>query len=434
MPPQDPTPADSEGAVQAAVHEILHDWVDSSPESIERFLGAVVPSFTGYGTGPGDYYSDAVELRAMVEREHAGMSYPFSLAVPWMSVRRLNPTAAVAVGEIAVTIEVEGETVVETPRFTFVLVLRGGRWMLAHFHFSVPDAMQHEGGTMDDLLSERTRQLEAEVARRTADLEAAQAQLVQQEKMASLGALTAGIAHEIKNPLNFVTNFAGLAREAVGDLRAALAAADADEVEALLGDLALNTEKIEAHGRRADGIVRAMMAHARSGSGERRAVDVNALVEEYVAHAVHGKRARNPEFGVRVALDLDPEAGHVEAVPQEIGRVVVNLVDNALDAVRQRAASETGSYVPAVTVATRRLGDRVAVRVADNGPGVAEAVRARIFEPFFTTKPTGQGTGLGLSLSHDIVTQGHRGTLSVESEEGDGAAFVMTLPRTEDGG
>ena len=257
------------------------------------------------------------------------------------------------------------------------------------------------------------------------ELRTAQAQLVQSEKMASLGALTSGIAHEIKNPLNFVTNFASLSRELLDDLARE---ADPDERAALLADLRTNAEKIEAHGQRADAIVRSMMAHARSGTGERDVVDVNGLVEEYATHALHATRVRHPDFAPVLALDLAADAGQAWVGSQEIGRVVVNLVDNALDAVLRRAKAEADGYTPTVSVATRQAGGAVEVRVEDNGVGMAEAVRLRSFEPFFTTKPTGQGTGLGLSLSYDIVVQGHGGQMSVESVEGQGTTFTVRLP------
>ncbi len=288
----DTTPRDAETEVRDAVRAILLDWVDPSSEATERFMAVVRERFTGYGTGPGDYYANRDELRAMVLREHAGMSYPFTLDIPWMTVHLLDENAAVAVGEICVSIELGDETVVETPRFTFALDRQDDQWHLAHFHFSVPDAMQPEGGTMDDLLTERTRQLEEEVARRTAELDAslvelkaAQAQLVQQEKMASLGALTAGIAHEIKNPLNFVTNFADLSVELTAeigdDLRSAPERSVADalpELEPLLADLAANAERIRDHGRLADRIVQGMMLHARGQHVEHVPSDVNGLL------------------------------------------------------------------------------------------------------------------------------------------------------------
>ena len=266
-----------------------------------------------------------------------------------------------------------------------------------------------------------------EVEAALADLKAAQQQLVHAEKMASLGALTAGIAHEIKNPLNFINNFAALSRELADDLQDET---DPDEIQALLADLRTNAEKIEHHGKRADGIVRAMMQHARGGEGRREAVDLNALVAEYLDLAYHGKRAQTPDFNAEITKDLGDDVGEVEVVPQEIGRVLLNLIGNAFDAVYEQATRVNGQYAPAVVVSTRRAGDGVEIRVADNGPGIAEAVRAKIFEPFFTTKPTGSGTGLGLSLSYDIVTQGHGGTLTVESAPGEGAAFVVRLPGT----
>ncbi|MDX1548553.1 MAG: ATP-binding protein, partial [Rhodothermales bacterium] len=271
----------------------------------------------------------------------------------------------------------------------------------------------------------------AELKQSLADLKATQAQLVQQEKMASLGALTAGIAHEIKNPLNFVTNFAEINTEIIEELREALEGGSREEIDAILMDLHLNTTKIQEHGRRADAIVHAMMQHARDGSAELERVDLNALVADYVALAYHGQKAQIADFEAEIELDLDRAVGDVELVPQEIGRVVLNLVSNALDAMRLREAPGPGPAEPTLWVSTRRVDDRVEIRVKDNGPGIPADVCDQIFEPFFTTKPAGQGTGLGLSLSYDIVTQGHRGTLTVESEEGQGATFILTLPLSQ---
>jgi signal transduction histidine kinase len=264
------------------------------------------------------------------------------------------------------------------------------------------------------------------------ELKTAQDQLVHQEKMASLGRLTAGIAHEIKNPLNFVNNFAGLSQELMSELRETLAprAQDLDgDVADLLDALDENVARIEEHGRRADSIVKSMLAHSRTSGGPRHPVRLNAVVEEYAGLAYHGLRASNPALQVRLDLDLDEAAGDVEAVTQDLGRIVLNLVNNALYAVHQAAARRGADYAPAVRVATRPLGDAVEVRVEDNGDGIPAAIRARIFEPFFTTKPSGEGTGLGLSITYDIVTAGYGGTLTVESEEGVGTTFVIRLPR-----
>ena len=270
-------------------------------------------------------------------------------------------------------------------------------------------------------------------------LKTTQAQLVQQEKMASLGQLTARIAHEIKNPLNFVNNFAEIVGEMVGELDEELETLEpelpdgaAHTFKEILADLRVNSANIEKHGKRADGIVHAMMQHASGGSGEREATDINHLVSEHIELAYHGKRAQMPGLQVKIKRDLGAEAGTVEMVPQEIGRVLLNLLGNAFDAVHEKADTGQGDiekeYVPTVTVSTRRVNDTVEIRVADNGPGIPIELKEKIYEPFFTTKPTGSGTGLGLSLSYDIVTQGHGGALTVESKEGEGATFVIMLP------
>ena len=266
------------------------------------------------------------------------------------------------------------------------------------------------------------------------NLKATQQQLVQAEKLASLGQLTAGIAHEIKNPLNFVNNFAALSVDLADEVADELAAHKdrpvsevADEVADLLADLKENARRIHEHGQRADRIVQAMLQHTRGGAGERTPTDVNTLVEEYVNLAWHGMRARDADFNVAVVRDLDPEAGEAELVPQDIGRVLINLLSNAFYAVQKRQAADGAGYLPTVTVSTRRVGNAVEVRVADNGPGIPADIRHRLFEPFFTTKPTGEGTGLGLSLSFDIA-RSHGGALAAESPPEGGAAFTLTLP------
>ena len=291
---------------------------------------------------------------------------------------------------------------------------------------ALADAFEVAYARYDDFQRLDARKQEVEAA--LAELRAAQQQLVQSEKLASLGALTAGIAHEIKNPLNFVNNFAALSRELAAELAAELdAGADPGVVHELLADLQSNAERIEAHGRRADSIVRGMMQHARGGKGEREPVDLNGLVEEHLTLAYHGRRAQVPDFNVALERDYAGDLDPVEVVPQDIGRVLINLINNAFDAVTARAATDGPPFAPAVRVATARVPGGVEVRVGDNGTGVPEEVSGRVFEPFFTTKPAGQGTGLGLSMSHDIVEHGHGGRLRVESP-GEGATFVVTLP------
>jgi signal transduction histidine kinase len=274
-----------------------------------------------------------------------------------------------------------------------------------------------------------------ELAKSLDDLRAAQDRLIQTEKLASLGQLTAGIAHEIKNPLNFVNNFASLSAELTDELNEVLAPvtlADAvrAEVDELTGLLKDNLGKVVQHGRRADSIVKNMLLHSREGGGERRMSDINAVVEESLNLAYHGARAEQPQFDVTLERDLDPAAGQAEVFPQEITRVLLNLLGNGFHAVAKRKAETAAAgYEPVVTAATRDRGDRIEIRIRDNGTGIPDEVKDKMFNPFFTTKPAGEGTGLGLSMSHDIVVKQHGGTIDVATEPGKFTEFTILLPR-----
>ncbi|HXA26055.1 MAG TPA: GAF domain-containing protein [Acetobacteraceae bacterium] len=269
------------------------------------------------------------------------------------------------------------------------------------------------------------------------DLKAAQANLIQAEKMASLGQLTAGIAHEIKNPLNFVNNFSELSRDLLDELNAAVApnklAVAADlraEIDDLTTALKGNLEKIVQHGRRADSIVKNMLLHSRSAPSEHRAIDLNAIVDEALNLAYHGARAETPGFNITVEKDLDPAAGMVDLYPQEFIRVMLNLINNGFYAARNRAnQGAVPDFEPTLGLTTRNLGKQVEIRVRDNGAGIREAARDKIFEPFFTTKPAGEGTGLGLSLSYDIIVKQHGGRLTVDSRIDAFTEFQISLPR-----
>jgi GAF domain-containing protein/nitrogen-specific signal transduction histidine kinase len=270
-----------------------------------------------------------------------------------------------------------------------------------------------------------------------AELKAAQANLIQAEKMASLGQLTAGIAHEIKNPLNFVNNFANLSNELLGELKETAAPAFATldegkraEIDETMTMLTGNLEKIQEHGRRADGIVKSMLAHSRGGSGDRREADINALVEESLNLAYHGARAQDQNFNITLERDYDKTVAPIELVPQDITRVFLNLCGNGFYAAnKRRRDGGAADYRPVLKVVTRDLGDAVEVRIRDNGAGIPPEIKDRLFQPFFTTKPTGEGTGLGLSISYDIVTQQHGGTIAVDSRVGDFTEFTIRLPR-----
>jgi signal transduction histidine kinase len=254
--------------------------------------------------------------------------------------------------------------------------------------------------------------------------------LIHKEKMASLAELTSGIAHEIQNPLNFVTNFSQLSIELAHELKEEIDApnADLDLVRDLTEDLIQNQQKINQHGQRASGIVKGMLEHSRSTAGERRLTDINALAEENLRRSFQNLQMKNKTVQVEYMTDFDKTLPSVKIIPQEIDRVLVNLVSNAFYAVQQKSALDSEPYQPTVWVTTKKVGNEVHISVRDNGMGMSETTKVKIFQPFFTTKPTGEGTGLGLSLTYDIVTKGHGGTIEVESAEGKGTEFIVKLP------
>jgi signal transduction histidine kinase len=283
-------------------------------------------------------------------------------------------------------------------------------------------------------LEHKVEQRTAELSRSLEELRTAQDRLVQTEKLASLGQLTAGIAHEIKNPLNFVNNFSALSTELVDELNEALATATLDdktrdEVDELTGMIKSNLDKVVQHGKRADSIVKNMLLHSREGSGEHRPTDINAVVEESLNLAYHGARAEKSGFNITLERDFDPAAGSVDLYPQEITRVFLNLISNGFYAATKRKAEAGDGFEPVLRAATRNLGDRVEIRIRDNGTGIPPEVKDKMFNPFFTTKPAGEGTGLGLSMSHDIVVKQHAGRIDVATEAGAFTEFTIVLPR-----
>jgi signal transduction histidine kinase len=263
------------------------------------------------------------------------------------------------------------------------------------------------------------------------DLKATQSQLIQSEKMASLGELTAGIAHEIQNPLNFVNNFSEVGVELLDELRKGpfqnLPEANKVEANEIIEDLTENLQKITHHGKRADAIVKGMLQHSRSSTSEKEPTDINKLADEYLRLCYHGLRAKDPSFNATMQTDFDESLEKINIIPQDIGRVLLNLYTNAFYAVNEKKKEQFEGYEPTVSVCTKKVGDKVEIRVADNGNGIPQHVVDKIFQPFFTTKPTGQGTGLGLSLSYDII-KAHGGELKVETKEGEGAEFIILLP------
>jgi signal transduction histidine kinase len=281
-------------------------------------------------------------------------------------------------------------------------------------------------------VEERTREL----AKSLEELRTAQDRLVQTEKLASLGQLTAGIAHEIKNPLNFVNNFSSVSIELIDELRGALGSAHLEgKLRAEIGEIADmlqgNLDKVVQHGKRADAIVKNMLLHSRQGSGEHRPVDINALVEESLNLAYHGARAEKQGFNITLERSFDPAAGEADLFPQEVTRVLLNLISNGFyAATKRKAEADGGDYEPTVSATTKNLGNSVEIRIRDNGTGIPPEVKEKMFNPFFTTKPAGEGTGLGLSISHDIIVKQHSGSTEVDTQPGEFTEFKIVLPRT----
>jgi two-component system, NtrC family, sensor kinase len=258
------------------------------------------------------------------------------------------------------------------------------------------------------------------------ELKATQSQLIHSEKMASLGELTAGIAHEIQNPLNFVNNFSEINTELIEELTAELATENVTAIS-IAKDIKENEAKINQHGRRADAIVKGMLQHSRTSTGQKELTDINALADEYLRLAYHGIRSKDSSFNCTLKQDLDETIGKINIIPQDVGRVLLNLYNNAFYAVDEKKKNNPGSYEPTVSVSTKKSMDKVEIWVADNGNGITQKILDKIFQPFFTTKPTGQGTGLGLSLSYDII-KAHGGEIKVETTEGEGTTFIIEIP------
>jgi signal transduction histidine kinase len=259
-------------------------------------------------------------------------------------------------------------------------------------------------------------------------LKKTQTQLVQSEKMASLGELTAGIAHEIQNPLNFINNFSDINAELLDEMMQELQKGNTSDVVEISQNIRHNLEKIAHHGKRADSIVKSMLQHSRKSTGQKEPTDVNALVDEFLRLSYHGLRAKDKSFNSLIETHFDPAVGKVNVVGQDISRVLLNIFNNAFYAVNEKKKAAENGYEPVVQVTTHQLNEKIEIRIKDNGTGIPEKVLEKIYQPFFTTKPAGEGTGLGLSLSYDIITKGHGGELKVETQEGNGSEFIIQLP------
>jgi two-component system, NtrC family, sensor kinase len=424
----------------SAVYELLkqkRDWIFYG--LVVFAIGCIPLGFFGYDWGWEVYGRQ--------------FTHAFNLAITWIAFRSFRSDRLAAV-------------IIAIGGFCFMLIWWAftqqwipeyGRYLFTIAHLSIPLAVSlylgydfartnlslqqklMEVGKLSEekqqILTSQNEMLEQQVTERTAalktsmdELKSTQTQLIQSEKMASLGELTAGIAHEIQNPLNFVNNFSEVNKELIIEMNDAIQNGNLEEVKGIAKNIADNQEKINQHGKRADAIVKNMLQHSRKSTGQKEPIDINALCEEYLRLAYHGIRAKDKSFNAKFETNLDPSVGIIFAMSQDLGRVMLNLINNAFYAVSQKKQMNHHTYEPEVSITTRKIGDKVEIRVKDNGHGIPAAIKGKIFQPFFTTKPAGQGTGLGLSLAYDIVSKAHGGDLKVETIEGQGSEFIVLLP------
>lgn len=425
------------------VHDLF--WEALGNRDIEARFSFCADNVTFIGTGLNEKAANKNEYIAINKRGIEQYPHKFEIFFLWKRISFLDDLAWVET-EVEWEINLDGLIEKETIRATVVLKKMDEVWKIVHVHGSVPDYRYIGQNYMSNSESQRkNRELEMEVYKRTKELNQAlehlkntQNKLIQSEKMASLGELTAGIAHEIQNPLNFVNNFSEVSSELIDEMKAELVSLFGNESSwqsagEIAEDIKQNLEKINHHGKRADAIVKGMLMHSRSSKGVKEPTDINALADEYLRLAYHGLRARDNAFNATLKTDFDATIGEIYVVPQDIGRVILNLITNAFYAVDEKKKQQPEGYEPTVTVSTESIipssgrPREVQISVKDNGIGIPQKVLDKIFQPFFTTKPTGQGTGLGLSIAYDIV-KAHGGELKFETNEGDGSKFIIQLP------
>ena len=390
---------------------------------------------TFIGTGLNERAENKVAYKLINQKGIEQFPDLFKMEFLWTHLTVFENTAWVEC-EVIWTQEIDNEILKERVRNTTILKHENNKWWVVHVHGSSPDYRLQDGDYMTNAKTIiRNNELERQVHERTAelnkllqDLKATQAQLIQAEKMASLGELTAGIAHEIQNPLNFVNNFSEVNIELIDEMQTHLKAGKMDEAISVSNNIKENEEKISHHGKRAEGIVKGMLQHSRSSSGQKEVTDINNLVDECLRLSFHGMRAKDNSFNSKTTTDFDESQPKVNINPQDIGRVLLNLFTNSFYSVTQKRKQGGEGYEPLVSVKTVVSVGHVSITIRDNGNGIPQQALDKIFHPFFTTKPTGQGTGLGLSISYDIITKGHGGELKAETKEGEFAEFTIILP------
>ena len=414
-------------------------WVKSFMEDtpIEQLDDLASTDIMGYGTTTEErvFGVDQVKELCLLGQEQKKHLEDYNYRLDIIKKQYSNnEECAVIVAEIDLSYTFNAVKTKLPLRTSTVLFHEFGKWKAVHWHGSV--GVESEGDTWhkdewkreNERLQKKVNEQTTELRQSLEHLKATQTQLIQSEKMASLGELTAGIAHEIQNPLNFVNNFSEVSSELIDEINEELEEGDIEEVKLIASDIKQNLEKINHHGKRADDIIKGMLQHSRKNTGEKEPTDINKLTDEYFRLAYHGLRAKDKSFNAKLETNFDPNLGEITVVSQEIGRVILNLFTNAFYAVNEKQSNvASNTYKPTVSVATLRTDDIMKITIKDNGDGIPKDIIDKIFQPFFTTKPTGKGTGLGLSMSYDII-KAHNGQLDVYTKTGEFTEFKITLP------
>jgi signal transduction histidine kinase len=422
-------------------YELVNAIVGQTTDPEATLRRIMSDDITGFGTGKHEVFNSYEEFIEKIYRVF-NKQLPPEVKLHFFDVQyAMMDKVGIVHGTYEINYTIDGVENNYYGRRSTVFLWDNNCWRAIHLHVSEPSAHLAEGESWPEkALKAQNEELKKQVNLKTEelhnslkDLQDTQQQLIQSAKMASLGELTAGIAHEIQNPLNFVNNFSEVSNELIDEMKAELATGNVQLANEIADDVKQNLEKILHHGKRADAIVKGMLQHSRSSSGQKELTDINALCDEYLRLAYHGLRAKDKNFNVRTETNFDPSLGKINVVPQELGRVILNLINNAFYAVNEKKkssfaeAAQYEQYDPAVIISTSKNNGMMEIKVEDNGAGISQKVLNKIFQPFFTTKPSGQGTGLGLSLSYDIVKT-HGGELTVETKEGEGATFIINLP------
>jgi len=417
------------------VYECLLECVLQG-RAVEDIIPHISQDILFYGTAEHERVFNITDLREFLvkqNKEAAQFTIQFERSGLLFEKSFAHGQGRILAEEFRITIKEVDHTLQMRLSLTFEKI--DDFWICLHVHASTPDSNidQSESFPVEGL-RKRNKELEELIAAKTDELrlslenlKSTQSQLIQSEKMASLGELTAGIAHEIQNPLNFVNNFSEVNTELIDELEQEANKGNLNEVKVIARDIKENESKINHHGKRADSIVKGMLQHSRASSGQKELTDINALCEEYLRLSYHGYRAKDKLFNAKFETDFDSSLEKINVVQQDIGRVILNLINNSFYAVHEKQKENIAGYDPTVTVSTKRVGDKIQISVKDNGNGIPDSIKEKIFQPFFTTKPTGQGTGLGLSLSYDII-KAHGGNLSLVTKVDKGSTFTFNLP------